>query len=39
LKQTVYLEEMPEGMIIVTEEMVLIGTGTREGVELQCEAI
>lgn len=33
MKQTVYLEEMPEGTVIVTEEMVLIGTGNREGDE------
>lgn len=39
MEQTVYLEEMPEGMIIVTEGMVLIGTGIRKGEEQQCEAI
>lgn len=39
MEQIVYLEEMPKGLIIVTEGMVLIGTGSGEGEEQQCEAI
>lgn len=31
MKPVVYLEEMPEGMVIVTNEMVLIGTKKVEG--------
>jgi hypothetical protein len=31
MKPVVYLEEMPEGIVIVTNEMVLIGTKKIEG--------